>query len=72
MPASVHQLKASIKVSTLLGTVFAGKLEDCKEFFRTIYSFIYELGTYLKPHVSIHDSQIINLCILLSSLAFYI
>ncbi|XP_021677948.2 3-hydroxyisobutyryl-CoA hydrolase-like protein 1, mitochondrial isoform X2 [Hevea brasiliensis] len=32
-----------------------GKLEDCKEFFRTIYSFIYELGTYLKPHVAILD-----------------
>ncbi|KAK4848016.1 hypothetical protein QYF36_008187 [Acer negundo] len=30
-----------------------GKLEGCKEFFRTVYSFIYFLGTYLKPHVAI-------------------
>ncbi|XP_021677950.2 3-hydroxyisobutyryl-CoA hydrolase-like protein 1, mitochondrial isoform X4 [Hevea brasiliensis] len=27
-----------------------GKLEDCKEFFRTIYSFIYELGGYFGWH----------------------
>lgn len=32
-----------------------GNVEDCKEFFRTIYSFIYLLGTYLKPHVAILD-----------------
>ncbi|XP_057980172.1 3-hydroxyisobutyryl-CoA hydrolase-like protein 1, mitochondrial [Malania oleifera] len=32
-----------------------GQLEDCKEFFRTIYSFIYLLGTCLKPHVAILD-----------------
>ncbi|XP_054784054.1 3-hydroxyisobutyryl-CoA hydrolase-like protein 1, mitochondrial [Prosopis cineraria] len=30
-----------------------GNLESCKEFFRTIYSFIYFLGTYLKPHVAL-------------------
>ncbi|XP_028753416.1 3-hydroxyisobutyryl-CoA hydrolase-like protein 1, mitochondrial [Neltuma alba] len=30
-----------------------GNLEACKEFFRTIYSFIYFLGTYLKPHVAL-------------------
>ncbi|GAV61655.1 ECH domain-containing protein/ECH_C domain-containing protein [Cephalotus follicularis] len=30
-----------------------GKIEECKEFFRRIYSFIYLLGTYLKPHVAI-------------------
>ena len=29
-----------------------GKVEECKEFFRTLYKFIYALGTYLKPHVS--------------------
>ncbi|KAK1695849.1 hypothetical protein QYE76_012546 [Lolium multiflorum] len=32
-----------------------GKLDECKEFFRTLYSFIYVLGTYLKPHVAILD-----------------
>ncbi|KAF5732902.1 exostosin family protein [Tripterygium wilfordii] len=30
-----------------------GRVEDCKEFFRTLYTFIYLLGTYLKPHVSL-------------------
>lgn len=32
-----------------------GKVEDCKDFFRTLYKFIYVLGTYLKPHVAILD-----------------
>ncbi|KAF7851261.1 hypothetical protein BT93_L4264 [Corymbia citriodora subsp. variegata] len=30
-----------------------GKIEDCKDFFRTLYSYIYFLGTYLKPHVAL-------------------
>ncbi|KAF7825246.1 3-hydroxyisobutyryl-CoA hydrolase-like protein 1, mitochondrial [Senna tora] len=30
-----------------------GNMEACKEFFRTIYSFIYLLGTYLKPNVAL-------------------
>lgn len=34
-------------------SIHAGNLEECKQFFWTIYSFIYFLGTYLKPHVSI-------------------
>jgi len=32
-----------------------GKSEECKDFFRNLYSFIYVLGTYLKPHVAILD-----------------
>ncbi|KAG1354490.1 putative 3-hydroxyisobutyryl-CoA hydrolase-like protein 2, mitochondrial [Cocos nucifera] len=32
-----------------------GKMEDCKDFFRNLYMFIYILGTYLKPHVAILD-----------------
>ncbi|ONL99741.1 3-hydroxyisobutyryl-CoA hydrolase-like protein 2 mitochondrial [Zea mays] len=32
-----------------------GKLEECKDFFKTLYMFIYFLGTYLKPHVAILD-----------------
>uniref|UniRef100_A0A7N2LEC4 3-hydroxyisobutyryl-CoA hydrolase n=1 Tax=Quercus lobata TaxID=97700 RepID=A0A7N2LEC4_QUELO len=28
-------------------------MEDCKEFFRTLYTYIYILGTYLKPHVAL-------------------
>ncbi|CAM8935465.1 unnamed protein product [Rhodiola kirilowii] len=30
-----------------------GRKEDCKEFFRTLYNFIYFLGTYVKPHVAL-------------------
>ncbi|CAJ2665108.1 unnamed protein product [Trifolium pratense] len=30
-----------------------GNLEACKQFFRTIYSFIYLIATYLKPHVAL-------------------
>lgn len=30
-----------------------GDLEACKDFFWTLYSFIYLLGTYLKPHVAL-------------------
>ncbi|GMP62005.1 hypothetical protein CsSME_00024274 [Camellia sinensis var. sinensis] len=31
--------------------IIPGNIEDCKEIFRTLYSFIYLLGTYLKPHM---------------------
>ncbi|CAN0921806.1 3-hydroxyisobutyryl-CoA hydrolase-like protein 1, mitochondrial [Linum grandiflorum] len=30
-----------------------GKLDRCKEFFSAVYSFIYLLGTYLKPNVAL-------------------
>lgn len=30
----------------------AGKVEECKKFFQTLYKFVYLLGTYLKPNVS--------------------
>ncbi|XP_043697951.1 3-hydroxyisobutyryl-CoA hydrolase-like protein 1, mitochondrial isoform X2 [Telopea speciosissima] len=30
-----------------------GKMEEIKEFFRKLYSFMYLVGTYLKPHVAI-------------------
>ncbi|XP_011084400.1 3-hydroxyisobutyryl-CoA hydrolase-like protein 1, mitochondrial isoform X1 [Sesamum indicum] len=30
-----------------------GNLEECRQFFQTIYSFIYLLGTYLKPNVAL-------------------
>ncbi|KAL6004934.1 hypothetical protein ACLOJK_005492 [Asimina triloba] len=42
-------------VVTLVRLLNEGKVEDCKEFFRTLYKFIYVLGTYLKPHVAILD-----------------
>ncbi|XP_076902900.1 3-hydroxyisobutyryl-CoA hydrolase-like protein 1, mitochondrial [Bidens hawaiensis] len=30
-----------------------GNIEGCKEFFWTLYNFMYLVGTYLKPHVAI-------------------
>lgn len=40
-------------IVALYRQINAGKIEDCKEFFRTLYTFIYILGTYLKPHVAL-------------------
>lgn len=36
----------------------AGKVEECRTFFWTLYKFIYLLGTYLKPHVSVQPFQV--------------
>ncbi|XP_021692854.2 3-hydroxyisobutyryl-CoA hydrolase-like protein 2, mitochondrial isoform X1 [Hevea brasiliensis] len=35
--------------------VNAGRVEECKSFFQTLYKFAYLQGTYLKPHVAILD-----------------
>uniref|UniRef100_A0A6M2F2R1 3-hydroxyisobutyryl-CoA hydrolase n=1 Tax=Populus davidiana TaxID=266767 RepID=A0A6M2F2R1_9ROSI len=32
-----------------------GKIEECKDCFRTFYSFVFLLSTYVKPHVAILD-----------------
>ncbi|KAI3444750.1 hypothetical protein Pfo_001415 [Paulownia fortunei] len=40
-------------VVSLYNLIKEGNLEGCKQFFWTIYSFIYFLGTYLKPHVAL-------------------
>ncbi|KAG8391574.1 hypothetical protein BUALT_Bualt01G0201700 [Buddleja alternifolia] len=40
-------------IVSLYNLIKEGKLEDCKEFFWTIYGFIYFLGTYMKPHVAL-------------------
>ncbi|BBG94995.1 ATP-dependent caseinolytic protease/crotonase family protein [Prunus dulcis] len=32
-----------------------GNVEECKNFFETLYKFVYIQGTYLKPHVAILD-----------------
>ncbi|XP_004498810.1 small ribosomal subunit protein mS47 isoform X2 [Cicer arietinum] len=34
-----------------------GQAEEAKEFFKTLYSFVYLQGTYLKPHVSILNGR---------------
>lgn len=33
----------------------AGNVEECKTFFQTLYKFVFLLGTYLKPHVSMQS-----------------
>nr|POF18163.1 isoform 2 of 3-hydroxyisobutyryl-coa hydrolase-like protein 1, mitochondrial [Quercus suber] len=40
-------------IVTLLSYDKRREMEDCKEFFRTLYTYIYILGTYLKPHVAL-------------------
>ncbi|KAI4356694.1 hypothetical protein L6164_000696 [Bauhinia variegata] len=40
-------------IAALYHLIRKGEMEVCKEFFRTIYSFIYLLGTYMKPHVAL-------------------
>ncbi|XP_024176717.1 3-hydroxyisobutyryl-CoA hydrolase-like protein 1, mitochondrial [Rosa chinensis] len=40
-------------VVSLYHLINEGRMEDCKEFFRALYPFMYLLGTCLKPHVAI-------------------
>ncbi|KAL3520297.1 hypothetical protein ACH5RR_018446 [Cinchona calisaya] len=40
-------------IVALYNLLSEGKMEECKEFFWTLYNFIYMLGTYLKPHVAL-------------------
>ncbi|XP_004306970.1 PREDICTED: 3-hydroxyisobutyryl-CoA hydrolase-like protein 1, mitochondrial isoform X2 [Fragaria vesca subsp. vesca] len=40
-------------VVSLYHLINQGRMDDCKEFFRALYPFIYLLGTCLKPHVAI-------------------
>ena len=45
------------KVTCVLLWLFcfiAGKFEDFKNFFETLYQFVYLQGTYVKPHVRVH------------------
>ncbi|GAB2265241.1 hypothetical protein Dimus_000310 [Dionaea muscipula] len=42
-------------VLNLYQLIKEGKIEECKSFFRSLYHFVYLMGTYLKPHVAILD-----------------
>lgn len=53
MKGSGRAFCAGGDIVALYHLINEGKIEKCKGFFRTLYSFIYHLGTYLKPHVSI-------------------
>ncbi|KAK2977839.1 hypothetical protein RJ640_012085 [Escallonia rubra] len=37
-------------VITIYQVLNEGKVEECKTFYKTLYKFVYLLGTYLKPH----------------------
>ncbi|XP_050203288.1 3-hydroxyisobutyryl-CoA hydrolase-like protein 1, mitochondrial [Mercurialis annua] len=53
MKGSGRSFCAGGDIVTLYNLIKQGRLDDCKEFFRTLYTFIYILGTYMKPHVAI-------------------
>ncbi|WOL07027.1 3-hydroxyisobutyryl-CoA hydrolase-like protein 2, mitochondrial [Canna indica] len=55
MKGSGRAFCAGGDVVNLYRLVNEGKVEDCKDFFRNLYMFIYILGTYLKPHVAVLD-----------------
>ncbi|XP_039785284.1 3-hydroxyisobutyryl-CoA hydrolase-like protein 2, mitochondrial isoform X2 [Panicum virgatum] len=55
MKGSGRAFCAGGDVVRLRKLVSEGKMEECQDFFKTLYSFIYFLGTYLKPHVAILD-----------------
>ncbi|XP_010933711.1 small ribosomal subunit protein mS47 [Elaeis guineensis] len=55
MKGSGRAFCAGGDIVTLYQLLQEGKVEDCKDFFRNLYMFIYILGTYLKPHVAILD-----------------
>ncbi|KAL4353601.1 hypothetical protein GQ457_06G033030 [Hibiscus cannabinus] len=53
MKGSGRAFCAGGDIVALYHLINEGKIEECKDFFRTLYGFIYHLGTYLKPHVAI-------------------
>ncbi|KAL6906425.1 hypothetical protein ACP4OV_004026 [Aristida adscensionis] len=55
MKGSGRAFCAGGDVVRLRELVSEGKMDECKDFFKTLYMYIYVLGTYLKPHVAILD-----------------
>ncbi|KAE8734479.1 ATP-dependent caseinolytic protease/crotonase family protein isoform 2 [Hibiscus syriacus] len=53
MKGSGRAFCAGGDIVALYHLINEGKIEECKELFRTAYSFIYHVGTYLKPHLAI-------------------
>ncbi|KAL3571816.1 hypothetical protein D5086_025720 [Populus alba] len=53
LKGSGRAFSAGGDIVNLYHLINQGKWEACKEFFGTLYTFIYVLGTYLKPHVAI-------------------
>ncbi|KAI3909735.1 hypothetical protein MKW98_014152 [Papaver atlanticum] len=55
MKGKGRAFSAGSDVVTLSRLLNQGKVQACKEFFGTLYRFVYLLGTYVKPHVAIMD-----------------
>ncbi|XP_076910669.1 small ribosomal subunit protein mS47-like [Bidens hawaiensis] len=55
MKASGRAFCSGADMVTIYSLLQEGNDEACKEFFRTLYQFIYLLGTYLKPNLTILD-----------------
>ncbi|KAJ7962084.1 3-hydroxyisobutyryl-CoA hydrolase-like protein 1, mitochondrial [Quillaja saponaria] len=53
MKGSGRAFCAGGDIVSLCHLINKGEFEACKEFFRTLYSFAYLLGTYMKPHVAL-------------------
>ncbi|KAF3440056.1 hypothetical protein FNV43_RR18334 [Rhamnella rubrinervis] len=53
MKGSGRAFCAGGDIVSLYHLINKGNIEDCKQFFRTAYTFMYFVGTYLKPHVAL-------------------
>nr|XP_048334626.1 3-hydroxyisobutyryl-CoA hydrolase-like protein 1, mitochondrial isoform X3 [Ziziphus jujuba var. spinosa]XP_048334627.1 3-hydroxyisobutyryl-CoA hydrolase-like protein 1, mitochondrial isoform X3 [Ziziphus jujuba var. spinosa] len=53
MKGSGRAFCAGGDIVSLYHLINRGNLEDCKQFFRTAYTLVYIIGTYLKPHVAL-------------------
>ncbi|XP_048334618.1 3-hydroxyisobutyryl-CoA hydrolase-like protein 1, mitochondrial isoform X2 [Ziziphus jujuba] len=53
MKGSGRAFCAGGDIISLYHWINRGNLEDCKQFFRTAYTLVYIIGTYLKPHVAL-------------------
>ncbi|KAH7519657.1 hypothetical protein FEM48_Zijuj08G0060300 [Ziziphus jujuba var. spinosa] len=50
---SGRAFRAGGDIVSLYHLINRGNLEDCMQFFRTAYTLVYIIGTYLKPHVAL-------------------
>nr|GEY81810.1 3-hydroxyisobutyryl-CoA hydrolase-like protein 2, mitochondrial [Tanacetum cinerariifolium] len=55
MKGSGRAFSSGADMVTIYRLLQEGKDAECKEFFRTLYQFIYLVGTYLKPNLTILD-----------------
>ncbi|XP_027331824.1 3-hydroxyisobutyryl-CoA hydrolase-like protein 2, mitochondrial [Abrus precatorius] len=55
MKGSGRAFCSGADVVRLYHSLIEGNTEEAEQFFKTVYSFVYLQGTYLKPHVAILD-----------------